>query len=367
MDKYRNIQESIKHLLALSIEYKNKLEVVLLMRKRGPNEDPLTEGETSLVSEYFDEVEVQELISAFRKNNVYTTCFFNEIDFFNSAMNFEIPKNKERSLFLYTTGHSGKNRARKSLSSLFCDIVDFNTLNSPAYTDAINRHKYHQYLIIKDAGLPQPKSWFYCVKNGWISGKPSLGTEVIVKPIGESSSHGLDKNSKFEYKEDKDKYIIDKSRTLNQSLIIQEFIYGEEVEVGVINSKNKIALPPTILSKQEKIIIDSWLDYETIAAEKYYFKPASTLSSDIVSVTQEVALRTANILEHEGISRIDMRIDPKRGPLIIDVSTTPHLIGHSSIKFAFNILGLTESDIVSCLLATGLESNINHQPSTVGH
>ncbi|WP_321335257.1 hypothetical protein [Breoghania sp.] len=313
----------------------------------------------SLQTEYYNDLEVDEVINSLRSIGIYSQHYFDENSFFNDFIRGELPISPRRRLFVYASGHPGTDRARKALIPLFCSLNSIGTLNSPAYAEAINRHKYHQYLIAAEAGLPMPESWYFRVGEGWLGERPPPGERVLAKPIGECASVGLDKNSLFEFGEASDVFLERRASELNQDFIVQEFVPGAELETAILNLPDRFALLPVAIRRKSAHRPDEedWLDYQAIYNEDYSFADPDGVEAQIIEQVRALAVKAARYFEHGGISRIDMRICRRRGPLIIDISTTPHLVGHSSINYRFRTMGFQTPELFSALLATALDNN----------
>lgn len=65
---------------------------------------------------------------------------------------------------------------------------------------------------------------------------------------------------------------------------------------------------------------------------------------------EETARHVAELLELNGLCRIDGRITKEGLFYITDVSTNPHFIHHSSVNFAFHSNNYSDSDIFKSIL-----------------
>jgi D-alanine-D-alanine ligase len=303
-------------------------------------------------TEYFSESEFEEIVSLFSKLNMNMEFFLNEDEFIRYILN----RHSLTHLVVYNAAQSGKGAGRKSLIPAFCNLHNIPCTGSNAYVVSLCRHKYHVNKLLLAASFPVPPSWLYI--NG-IQDKdtPSENQKVILKPVYESASIGIDNDSIIQYHEDEktSAIITKKQQLLEEPIMLQQFINGFEVEVPVLSYNGIIiGFPPVGISINDICLLDDQiLNYELVYFDRYQFydfTKISPLSNQLVHIAKEAAL----YLGIEGLGRIDFRIHPKGNFYITDVSTNPHFVKHSAVHFAFQQSGLFDNDIVRAVVCCAL-------------
>jgi len=152
---------------------------------------------------------------------------------------------------------------------------------------------------------------------------------LVVKPASHGSSIGLsivDKN------EDLDK-AVDLAFGFDEKVIIEEYIRGREVTVGILEEK---ALP-VIEIVPKKRFFDFQAKYQPGLTE--YIVPAN-LEEGIAKKIQKAALSAHKLLGCFGFSRVDMILSRDNIPFVLEVNSIPGLTPISLLPKAAEIAGI---------------------------
>lgn len=346
-----NPEKLNKYLDIYSDKLKNVESYFVCNIKSNTSDHDLSQGKI-YETEFLSDEELEQIIEMFYQNNIPYKVFQNEKAF----MSFVLEKNEIKpETIVYNSAQSGTGAGRKALVPAFCNLFNIKVTGSNPYVVSLCRHKYHVNRLLYNHGFPVPETWLY--DYGWYNNKkPVNGKKLIIKPIYESASISIEKNSVVNYEDSVDMFIKEKQQALHQPIIAQEFISGYEVEVPVIcTSSQYITLIPVGLSvSQDTLMGDEFLDYERIYFDKYSFFDFTNQS-----VYQSSMLDTVNcaaqLLGMHGLCRIDFRISENGTYYITDVSTNPHFIQHSSVHYAYLKCGLTEAHILKTILCSALD------------
>ena len=302
-------------------------------------------------TEYFSNDEFEQVVSMFSTLNLATDYFTYEDDFFHYVIEHTPPR-----LLVYNAAQSGAGPGRKSLVPAFCNLHGIPCTGSNAYVVSLCRHKYHVNQILAQAGIKVPKSWLY--SNGWLMGRhPPVNMQVLLKPIYESASIGIDDTSIQFYTPKTDQIIYQRVEQQHQPIMAQEFISGYEVEVPLLCVNGEVChLPPIGISVSGKHDLDcEILNYERIYFDQYGFYDFASAKYETSKQLCLCAAETAKILGMEGLCRVDFRVKTDGNYYVTDVSTNPHFVAHSSVNSAFQMLGLSPKYIAKSLLSAAVE------------
>lgn len=308
-------------------------------------------GTFNMDTEYFSDDEFEQIVSMFSAVNDSIDFFTYEDDFFSYIIK-KAPPNP----LVYNAAQSGIGPGRKSLVPAFCNLHGIPCTGSNAYVVSLCRHKYHVNKILSQAGVPVPKTWLY--SDGWLMGEsPDPEIKILLKPIYESASIGIDSDSMQIYTANIDRKIHQRVEQHHQPIIAQEFIPGYEVEVPIICVNNEVfKLPPVGISIGGKHNLgDEILDYELIYHDRYGFYDFATEQEKLSGELCVCAEKVSRILGMEGLCRVDFRIKSDGSFFVTDVSTNPHFVLHSSVDFSFKKLGLMPSHIARTILSAAVE------------
>lgn len=193
----------------------------------------------------------------------------------------------------------------------------------------------------------------------------TLKYPFIVKPLYESGSYGIDRDSVV-YDEhslrNKIEAIYEKFR---EPSIIEEYIEGRELNVSILgNGKDLAILPiseidysktpkgaPTICSYNAK-----WKTRSKEYRNTVPICPAD-LSNRLKEKIQNVSVKVYEIMECRDYARVDIRLDKNEIPYIIDVNLNPCLSLNSGFVRSAKASGLSYEDLIKEILDACIERN----------
>ena len=222
----------------------------------------------------------------------------------------QIEKFKPKAIFNALHGKFGEDGQIQSiLNSLKIPYT-----HSGVLTSALAMNKYFSKIIFEKFQIKCPKGEIFnqkCLK------KIDLKLPYIIKPINGGSSIGIKKIFKK-----KDLEYIKESNGNNKQLLIEEYIPGREITVGVLNDK--------ICGITEIIPKDDFYDYES-----KYVKVAQHIQKPIISKRIKDKLITSTLKAHKilgcnYISRADFRYNDSNDEIyLLEVNTQPGLTKNS--------------------------------------
>jgi D-alanine-D-alanine ligase len=327
-------------------------EIIVIIVANVKSKNHLKEYEShSLQTEFFAENEYEEIITAFRDNGFYVQFHQDENSFFKWFLEGGLKKISKKFACVYGAASGGKGPGRKALVPAFCNLNGLPITSSNAYVVSLCRHKYHFSQLLHNHGLAVPATWLYSKHYGWLlDRKPPIGTQVLAKPSYESASIGIDKSSMFAYEND---MLLDKiSESFDQPITVQEFINGYEVEVPVIVKNGEImTIEPIGLSLEgSKLLGNNFLTYDIVYKDEYNFYQFKELGEKVNQNLLTAATNASRTIGIEGFGRVDFRVNTKGEYFIMDVSTYPHIIRHSSFWYMFRENGFNYQDIFGLLV-----------------
>jgi len=171
----------------------------------------------------------------------------------------------------------------------------------------------------------------------------NLGPSLVVKPSNGGSSIGLNIAGN---EQDLRDAICDAFK-YDDKLIIEEYISGREITVGVIEDK---ALPIVEIVPKRKFF-DFAAKYEKGFTE--YIVPAE-IERSIYKKCQDIGLRAHKALSARSFSRVDIILNEKTGPVILEVNTIPGLTETSLLPKAAKAVGICFEDLCIKILESAL-------------
>ncbi len=199
-------------------------------------------------------------------------------------------------------------------------------------------------------GLPVA-DWKMAVQNDVMDSSrllDSLSLPLVIKPVRQGSSIGM---SIVRDREDLGD-ALEKAFEHDREVMVEEFISGREITVGVLGNDDPVALPLVEVIPGDQY---DFFDYEA----KY--KPGATrevcpadVSEDIRIKAQEYGLIAHRALQLKGYSRTDMIIRGKE-IFILETNTIPGMTPTSLLPQAAAEYGLTFPALLDRLVDLALE------------
>lgn len=312
----------------------------------------------SISTSYLSRADCNELLNAFRENDIYTELYIDCEEFFKSFYSKNFNCN-----IVFETSPQGIAKGKEALIPSFCDSVGFPHIGPDAASVLRCGNKYQWYCALKNNSLPVPDTYLFT--NHWVNIPPQRG-KFILKLNEECASIGLTQNSVFEndlnHMTAKAEELL---KVFNEPLIAQQFISGYEVEVPVLSNKNTtLILPPVGLKYgNKKLLNDTFFNYDLIYDNGYgvyiFEEENITLSEQIREITKNVV----DILNLNGFFRIDYRVAADGKPYVIDINNDPTLNIEGSFQCSVNYLGFRKHELIAIILGNYFanQSKIEHQ------
>ncbi len=184
-------------------------------------------------------------------------------------------------------------------------------------------------------------------KESWLRGdnvQPDFPLPWVVKPARQGSSIGM---SILESKDGLDQAL----RTafgFDTSVIVEEFIAGRELTVGILNDEPL----PVIEIVPKSRFFDFQAKYQAGGSE--YIVPAKISGPEIVSV-QEAALAAHRSLGCFGCSRVDVILRGDGVPFVLELNNIPGMTETSLLPKAARVKGIDFTQLCVILLRCAYE------------
>jgi D-alanine-D-alanine ligase len=331
------IWKQIDSILGNLGDIRDSLAILLVACVKGATSPVRDHATHSLQTEFFSEQELAYIIGRLRSFGLFVRLFTSEMAFIEHVLERGMQVEGFNRTLVYNTAHSGSGPGRKALLPAFCDLNGLAYTGSNPHAATLARHKFHSACVLRDCGIDVPTSWFYIPDRGWAGGRtPPDGLKVIVKLTYESASIGLSSDSVLV----SGTSLLDRLQALatqfDQPLTVQQFVSGREVEVPIVDVANGFApLPVALTVDGSDALGDAILTYDLVNEDHFGFCDFGEISPAASEAVRADALQAAQIFGFRGLSRVDFRIDDAGRHFVTDLSTSPHIVPHSSFEFAF--------------------------------
>ena len=230
----------------------------------------------------------------------------------------------------------------------YFDLLNLKYTSAPFYQMALTFSKRDTLSVLKKYDIPVAKS-IYLNKGDAINIEniaDTLGLPCFVKANCAGSSYGVSKV----YKKENLQKAIQYSFTESDEILIESFLDGKEVSVGVIDFNDKIE----VLPMTEIVSENDFFDYEA----KYLGKSQEITPAPITPSEKEILSKLAakiyKVLNMKGMTRSDF-IFVKDVPHFIEMNTVPGLSEASIIPQQAKHAGYSLKDFFGLAIESSLK------------
>jgi D-alanine-D-alanine ligase len=269
----------------------------------------------------------------------------------------------------------GSIKSLHALARMECDLV-FNLAESfagndladyciAAYLELVDKHftgaGSHGLMLAQDKAVAKKLLEFHGIHTpvfarsyrGRLDFSHDLEFPVIVKPAREDGSIGIEFNAVVNSIRELMERIDWLHANFDSPVLIEEYVEGREMYVGVLGNENAAALPiveldlsklpegtPRIAGAEVK-----W-GKGTAAYRDTKSAVVENLPDDTVALMQQTAVAVYQALELRDYARIDMRLRPDGRVAVIEANPNPWLASRAEFAMAARKTGRTYTQLI---------------------
>ena len=225
---------------------------------------------------------------------------------------------------------------------------------SSSWTASLCLRKHVVNAALDRAGLPVPK--FTVVRAG--SAIPSVGYPAICKPAAEDASIGVEQRS-----------VVRTSRALAErvssmlerwdEIIVQRYVQGREVNVGILGDA-VLPIAEIDFGRMPKgmwRIVTYRSKWEDGSDEDLGSAPQcpARLPATVATQLRKIAVAAWRIVGGSGYGRVDLRIDERGRPWILEVNANPDIAPDAGLARMARVAGIDYGALVRRACELGLQ------------
>ena len=209
------------------------------------------------------------------------------------------------------------------------ELMDLPYTGSGVMASAIGMDKWRTKLLWQAAGLPTPAFAMLDKDSDFDAIEKQLGLPIFVKPAREGSSIGMSKvKSAGELKA-----AYEKAAEFDNLVLAEQFVDGGEYTCAVLGAD---ALPMIRLIPKNE-----YYDYEAkyLRDDTEYLCPCG-LAPEREKAIQALCLKAFQVVNCRGWGRVDVMLDSKGNPYLLEINTSPGMTDHSLVPMAARVAGM---------------------------
>lgn len=253
-------------------------------------------------------------------------------------------------VFNIAEGEGG--RCREAHVPALLEMLGIPYVGSDPLTLCVTLDKPVAKRLVASEGLSTPR--FRTFRPGESVGEPNLRYPVIVKPAYEGSSKGVRLASRAATPQAVREMVAFVTGTYGQEAIVEEFVAGPEVTVGILGNGNArvvgaMEIRPKKMANDEFVYsLEVKRDWEN---QVEYVCPPS-LSADVAAEVERCALAAYRALGCRDFGRIDFRVDGRGVPQFLECNPLPGLSpGYGDLPIMADRMGIGYLDLISEILS----------------
>lgn len=220
----------------------------------------------------------------------------------------------------------------------YFELLNIPHTSAPSYQMALTFNKRDCLSVVKPYGIKMATSYYLNLGNTINEQEiiDKVGLPCFVKANKAGSSFGISKVNKIEDL----KQAIEVSFKEDDEIIIESFLDGTEVSVGVITYKGEV----TVLPITEIVSENDFFDYEAKYLGKSQEITPARLTEKEKNRVDEVAKKVYEVLKMNGFSRSEyILIDGE--PHLIEMNTVPGMTNESILPQQAKEAGISLQDL----------------------
>lgn len=227
--------------------------------------------------------------------------------------------------------------------------MDIPMVGTGVLGSALSMNKIIAKRLLRDAGLPVTDfiAFHYTEREkiDFKTIKKTLGTPFMVKSASLGSSVGVNKvKSEAAFHK-----AVEDSFRYDESILMEEFIEGREIECAILGNH------PAEASYPGEIVINSKYDFYTFDAK--YVDPDAVridvpakLESKTAEKVRDICVKAYKALACEDFARVDLFLTPEGKIYINEINTIPGFTNSSMFPMMWQERGIGFTELISRLL-----------------
>lgn len=204
--------------------------------------------------------------------------------------------------------------------------------------------------ILSSFGIPTPKSIILKPSANFTKKDIKLTYPLILKLKSEDASIGISELSVVKSYTELRKQFNFLSTTYKKEILVEEYIKGREINVAILGDK---VLPVSEIifeglpSNLPKIVTydGKWIEDSVYYNNTKPMCPAK-LSTTILKRIERIALEAFSALNCRDYARVDLRLDKKNNPYVIEVNPNPDISRDSGFARAAKAAGISHEQLI---------------------
>jgi D-alanine-D-alanine ligase len=257
-------------------------------------------------------------------------------------------------------GFYGRSQLEPHIPALL-DVLSIPYTGSNYLTLALCLDKARTKQLLMYSDIPTPAFQVFTDMGDKLN--PKLKFPLIVKPSREDASIGIQDDSVVYDKKKLMQKICSVISTYKQPALVEEYIRGRELNVGILGNEH-----PTVLPVSE-IIFTLPDDMNRICSYEAKWNPShvayigtkpqcpAIVSKVLLKKLVRLSLKSYEIMECRDYCRVDFRVDLKGRPYVLEVNPNPDINPNAGLANMSSKAGISYASLIRRVVEYACERN----------
>jgi D-alanine-D-alanine ligase len=251
----------------------------------------------------------------------------------------------ERPGLVFNISYGIQGQARYTHVPSILEMIGVPYVASGPLAHSLSLDKVVTKMILRQHELPTPE---FLVMDAPDAELPELPYPMIVKPKSEAVSFGLSVVRDEDELREGAAVIFDEFR---QPVLVEQYIEGREINVGVVGNSPPEAFPPVeLIFPGDGPRIYTYGDKTGRSGRTISHECPAPIGEKLQCRAQEIAVKAFQALGCADCARVDMRLDARGNLYILEINSLPSLGEHGSFLIGAEHIGLDYAGMVNRLV-----------------
>ncbi len=322
----------------------------------------LKKKDDSKPADYFSEFDSQDTVDAIILALEMKGHTVEPVDVESPSLLSYFRKKSVDAVFNIAEGKSSK--FRESEVPAILDYLNIPYTGSNTFSLALALNKTITKKVLQADNIPTPRFQLFVTGNEEFNA--ALRFPLIVKPNREGSAKGINTSNVVKDEESLLKKIKEIISVYKQEVLVEEFVAGKELTVGILENGKVTILPILEIDfstcQKSGEYFYSWRMKEYQGNTELGLVPTfhcpARLEKDTEELIKETALKTHRAVGCFGISRTDIRLGKDNIPYVLEINPLPGLHPReSNFPLMAYAAGMKYEEMIEAILLSASERN----------
>ena len=286
--------------------------------------------------ERYGKKNIKRIVDGLKKHGHQVKAFEGDKDLIQTLEDF-MPRvlKGERPGMVFNLSYGIQGQARYTHVPGILEMIGIPYVGSGPLAHSLSLDKVVAKMIFRQHNLPTPD---FAVLDGPDFDLPDLEYPLIVKPRNEAVSMGI---RIVDNDDDLREAVGEISKNYGQSALVEQYIEGREINVGLLGNNPPEAFPPCEITFGEGgPQIYTIEDKKGQSGREIGYVCPADIGDELIRNAQEISAKAFSSIGCFDCARVDLRLDAAGNLYILEINSLPSLGQHGSYTIAADHIGL---------------------------